>query len=72
MGGRPNKKTKKQVPNKKKQEKSTEQELDQMGASKLPDIEFKAMVIRMLKGISENFNPMEKDIKVTLSSKAII
>ena len=43
-----------------------------MGASKLPDIEFKAMVIRMLKGISENFNTMEKDIEITLFSKPII
>ena len=32
-----------------------------MEARKLPDTEFKTMVIRMLKELSENFNSMKKD-----------
>ena len=34
-----------------------------MEASKLPDTEFKTMVTRMLKELSEIFNGMKKDIK---------
>ena len=43
------------MPQMKKQEKSQEKELNGMEASQLPDIEFKTMVIRMLKEFSENF-----------------
>ena len=44
----------------KKQEKSPEKELNEMKASKLPDTEFKAMVIRMLKELSEKFYSMKR------------
>ena len=33
-----------------------------MEASNLPHIEFKTMIIRMLKELSKNFNSIEKDI----------
>ena len=47
----------------KKQEKSPEKELNEMKASKLPDTEFKAMVIRILKELGENFNRIKKDME---------
>ena len=34
-----------------------------MGESKLPDTEFKAMVIRILKELGENFNRIKKDME---------
>ena len=37
------------MPQMKEQEKSPEKELNEMEANKLPDTEFKTMVIRMLK-----------------------
>ena len=46
--------TQKQVLNE-QTEKSPEKELNEMEASKLPDIEFKTMLIRMLKELSKNF-----------------
>ena len=49
--------TKKQVPKERKGEISK----NEMEARKLPDTEFKTMVIRMLKELSENFNSMKKD-----------
>ena len=39
-------------------------ELNEMEVSKLSDIEFKVMVIRMLKELSENNNSMKKEIKL--------
>ena len=48
----------------KEHEKSPEKELNEMEASKLPDTEFKTMVIMILKGLtdykelSENYNKM--------------
>ena len=45
------------------QEKSPEKELNEMEASNLSDIEFKVMIIRMLKELSENYNSMKKDIE---------
>ena len=39
------------MPQMKGQEKSQEEELTEMEATKLPDTEFKTMVIRMLKGL---------------------
>ena len=47
----------------KEQEKSPEKKLSEIEASKLPDTEFKAMVIRMLKELSENFHSMKPDIE---------
>ena len=44
-------------------------ELNEMEASKLSDIEFKRMMIRMLTGnykeLSENYNSMKKEIETT-------
>ena len=40
----------------KKQEKSPEKELNEMEASKLPDTEFKTMVIRVLKELRTSRN----------------
>ena len=47
------------MPQIKEQEKSPEKELNEMEESKLPDTEFKTMVIRMLKELSENFNQVK-------------
>ena len=47
----------------KEQEKSPEKELNIMEASKLPDTQFKTMVIRMLKKLSENFDSIKKDME---------
>ena len=51
-------------------EDSSLKELNEMEVSKLSDIEFKIMVIRMLKeltdnykGLSENYNSMKKEIE---------
>ena len=44
----------------KEQGKSPEKELSDMEASKLPGTEFKTMVIRMLKELTENFNSIKK------------
>ena len=40
----------------KKQEKCPEKELNEMEASKLPGTEFKTVVLRMFKELSDNFN----------------
>ena len=50
---------------KKEQEKPAEKELKEMEASIIPDIEFKTMVKRMLKELSENFNKETASIKWT-------
>ena len=47
----------------KEEKKSPEKELNEMETNKLPDTDFKTMVIKMLKEHSENFNNMEKDIE---------
>ena len=47
----------------KEYEKSSEKELNEMEASKLPNTEFKIMVTRMLKELSENLNSMKKYIE---------
>ena len=44
----------------KEQEKSPEKELNKKKASKQTDTEFKTMVTRMLKELSENFNSIKK------------
>ena len=43
------------------QENSPEKELNEMKASKLPATEFKKMVIRMFKELSENLSSIKKD-----------
>ena len=40
----------------KEQDKSPEKEINEVEASNLRDIEFKKIVIRMLKELSENYN----------------
>ena len=45
-----------------KEQEFSQKELNEMEASKLPDIEVKTMVIRMLKELSENYNSMKKYI----------
>ena len=51
------------MPQIKEQKKSPEKELNEEEASNLSDIQFKKMVIRMLKELSENYNSMKKDIE---------
>ena len=53
------------MPQMKGQEKSQEEELTEMEATKLPDTEFKTMVIRMLKELSENFNCIKENMETT-------
>ena len=47
----------------KEQEKSSKKELNDMEEGNLPDIEFKKIVIRMLKELSENYNKEIANIK---------
>ena len=47
----------------KEQNKTPEKELNKMQTSNLLGAEFKTLVIRMLKELSENFNSMKKDMK---------
>ena len=47
----------------KEQEKTPERKLNEMEASRLPDTEFKTMVIRILRELSETFNSIKKDIQ---------
>ena len=51
----------------KEQKKSPEKELNEMETSNLPGTEFKTLVIRLLKELSENFNKeivsIKKDIE---------
>ena len=51
------------MPQMKEQEKSPEKELNEMEASNLPNTEFKTLVIKMLKKLSNNFNSITKDIE---------
>ena len=50
------------VPNERTVE-SLENELNEMETSNLSNIQFKAMVIRMFKELSENYNSMKQGIK---------
>ena len=50
------------VPNERTVE-SLETELNEMETSNLSNIQFKAMVIRMFKELSENYNSMKQGIK---------
>ena len=45
----------------KEQIKIPEKELNKMEISNLPDAEFKTLVIRVLKELSENLNSIKKD-----------
>ena len=45
----------------KEQIKTPEKELNKMGISNLSDAEFKSLVIRMLKELSEDLNNIKKD-----------
>ena len=47
----------------KEKEASPEKEVSEIEASKLADIKFKVMVIRMLKELNENYTSMKKDIE---------
>lgn len=47
----------------KEKEDSQKKELNDMEARNLSDIEFKLMVIRILKKLSENYNNMKKEIE---------
>ena len=44
----------------KEQNKTTEKELNKMNRSNLPDAEFKTLVIRMLKELSEDLKSIKK------------
>ena len=52
----------------KEQKKSPEKELNEMETSNLPGTEFKTLVVRLLKELSENFNKeiisIKKDTKI--------
>ena len=56
------------IPNERREEIS-EKNLNEMEASTLPDIEFKTMMIRKPKLLSENINSMKKDIKIVREKK---
>ena len=45
----------------KEQNKTSERELNEMEISNLSDAEFKSLVIRMLKELSEDLNNIKKD-----------
>ena len=47
----------------KENDECPEKELNEIEASKLPDIEFKVMVTRMLKELRENYISMKKNIQ---------
>ena len=47
----------------KEKEEFPEKELNEIEASKLSDIEFKVMFIRMLKELNENHTSMKKDME---------
>ena len=46
----------------KKQKESTDKELNKMEISNLPDAEFKTLVIRVLKELSEDLSSIKKKI----------
>ena len=43
-----------------------------MEASKIPDTEFKTIVIKVLKELSENFNSMKKDMEIIKKNQSEI
>ena len=47
----------------KEQNKTPEKELNKMEISNLREAEFKTLLIRMLKELSENFNSIKKDME---------
>ena len=49
----------------KEQIKTPEKELNEMEISNLSDVEFKTLVIRMLKELNENFNSMKIDLETS-------
>ena len=51
----------------KEQNKTPEKELNKMQIAKLSDVEFKTLVIRMLKELTEYSNSITEEMKVTLS-----
>ena len=51
----------------KEQNKTPEKELNETEIVNLPDAEFKTLVIRMLKGLTECSNSIKEEMKVTLS-----
>ena len=48
----------------KEQNKTPEKELNEMEITNLSDTEFKTMIIRMLRKLSENFKSRTKDIEI--------
>ena len=57
----------------KEQKKYSEKELNGMEANNLWDTEFKRMVKRMLKELSENYNSIKKDIEtIKITSHKLI
>ena len=51
------------MPQMKEQEKSPEKELNEMEATEIPDVEFKTMVIRMLKDHRERMDDLSENLK---------
>ena len=43
-----------------------------MEASKIPDTEFKTIVIKVLKELSENFNSIKKDMEIIKKNQSEI
>ena len=56
----------KDVAQMKEQNKTPEKELNEMERTNLADTEFKTLVIKMLKGLTEDGNNIKEDMKVTL------
>ena len=51
------------MPQMEEQNKTPEKELNKMEISNLREAEFKTLLIRMLKELSENFNSIKKDME---------
>ena len=49
----------------KEQKRTPEKELSDVGIANLSDAEFKTLVIRMLKGLTECSNSIKEEMKVT-------
>ena len=54
----------------KEQKKTSEKELNEMEIPNISDTEFKILVIRMLKELTEYSNNIKEEMKVTLSEKS--
>ena len=52
---------------KEKNQTKKKKKLNKMEISNLSDVEFKTLVIKMLKGLTEDGNNIKEDMKVTLS-----